>query len=306
MAAFCAPAKERVNSKEVPALSKLQKTIKKSASISGIGLFTGKNITLNIESAKVGSGIHFQRNDLEGKPIIPATIENVVATPRCTILGNKQHTIHTVEHILAALTALDIDNALIKVSGPEIPILDGSSMPFVQLIEKADIVLQGEEKKITAIKTPFYWSEGEVHLIALPAEEFRISYTLHYPHSNLIRSQYLSLEINSSKFKNEIAPCRTFCLYEEIIPLIEKGLIKGGNLENGIIIKEDRIVNATLRFPDEMVRHKILDLIGDLSLIPLKIIAHIIAIRSGHFSNIMFAKELWNHIKRERITQENT
>lgn len=277
-----------------------QKTIGASVSISGRGLFSGEEITLTLHPAEVNSGVVFQRVDLIEKPIIPAKIDHVVGTPRCTVLGKEKATIQTVEHLLSALKALEIDNVRIEISGSEVPILDGSSRPYVQLIEKAGIIEQRSEKKFYRFTTPFFWSQGDIHLIALPSESYRISYTLHYPKSNLLRSQYVSIEVTPTLYKQEIAPCRTFCLYEEVAPLIEKGYIKGGSLENGVIIQNDKVLNPEgLRFPDEMARHKVLDLIGDLSLMPFGFYAHIIAIRSGHASNVAFAKELFNHIKME-------
>jgi UDP-3-O-[3-hydroxymyristoyl] N-acetylglucosamine deacetylase len=277
-----------------------QRTLQHSASLSGVGLFTGESATLRISPAEADTGILFQRIDLPQKPFFPATLEYVEGTPRCTIIGSQGVFVQTVEHLLSALKASGIDNALIEIDGPEVPILDGSAAGFMQLIEEAGICLLNEERPKGVFDQPLYWSKGDTHLVALPSHEYRISYTLHYPHSDLIGSQYLSFQVDEEAFKQDIAPSRTFSLFEEIAPLIEKGFIKGGSLENAILIKDDNVVNpGGLRFQDEMVRHKILDLIGDLSLIGIPFLAHIIAIRSGHASNIAFAKELANHIKLE-------
>ncbi len=298
MAVSCALSTESV--KRTLSKSQMQKTLKKSVTISGTGLFTGEKSTLIIHPAPFDTGILMQRVDLPERIVIPATLDYVVSTPRCTVLGKNGATIHTVEHLLAALKACEIDNAWIVLNGPEVPILDGSSIQFVNFIESAGIVVQEREKIIYQLSTPLFWSQGDIHLIALPSEEYRISYTLHYPHSKILHSQYFSKEIDTDIFKNEIAPCRTFCLYEEITAMIEKGLIKGGTLENGVIIKDDSVMNPEgLRFSDEMVRHKVLDLIGDLSLIPVSFDAHIIAIRAGHAANVAFGKDLFNHIKME-------
>lgn len=281
----------------------MQKTLKQSVSISGTGLFSGEKSTLTLHPAPVDTGILFQRIDLSDRPVIPATLDYVVSTPRCTVLGQKNCSIYTVEHLLASLKACEIDNAWIEISGPEVPILDGSSIQFVNLLETSGMELQEKEKPVYQLSKPLFWSQGDTHLIALPSEEYRISYTLHYPHSKILHSQYFSKDINSEVFKNEIAACRTFCLYEEIAPMIERGVIKGGTLENGVIIKEDSVMNPEgLRFSDEPVRHKVLDLIGDLSLIPVSFCAHIIAIRSGHASNVAFGKDLYNHIKMENAS----
>jgi UDP-3-O-[3-hydroxymyristoyl] N-acetylglucosamine deacetylase len=255
---------------------------------------------MRICPSQAGSGIRFQRVDLPEKPILVATLGTVQGTPRCTLLGDQQASVQTVEHLLAALKAYGIDNALIEISGPEVPILDGSSLPFVEMVERAGIVELASTRFIYGIQSPVFWSQGPIHLIALPASEYRISYTLHYPHCSLIGSQFYSCVVEQELFKKEIAPCRTFSIYEEIAPMIEKGLVKGGSLENAVLIKENTVANpGGLRFSDEMVRHKVLDLIGDLSLVPVPFVAHVIAIRSGHASNNAFAKELFNHIKME-------
>lgn len=299
MAVPCTMPKERV--KRVSRLgSKQQKSFKKSVAISGVGLFTGERSALMICPSDVNTGIVFRRMDLPGKPYFPATLDNVLATPRCTVLGRDKYAVHTVEHLLSALKACEVDNALIELEGPEIPILDGSALGFVELFEDSGFELQSAEKKIYRLSSPVFWSQGDVHIVALPSDEYRISYTMHFPQSRSFHSQYYSLEINQKNYRNEIAPCRTFCFYEEIAEMVKKGLIKGGSLDNAVIIKDDTVVNPDgLRFSDEMVRHKILDLIGDLSLIPFSFEAHIIAIRSGHTSNVAFGKDLMNRITSE-------
>ncbi len=279
-----------------------QRTLAKSVSFSGIGLFTGEKVNVTFVPEVENSGIVFQRVDLPNKPVLPAKVEYVRSTPRCTIIGNEVFSIQTVEHVLAALKAYGIDNLTIELDGPEIPSFDGSAAPFVELIEKAGIFAQSLPKEIYCLSSPVFWSKGEVHLVALPSDEFRISYTLHYPHSEFLKSQFYTLAINGENFKKEIAPARTFALYEEIVSLIEKGGIKGGSLENAVVIKGGSILNPEgIRFEEEMARHKILDLIGDLSLVGRNFLAHIIAIRSGHFSNTSLAKELENSIIREKL-----
>lgn len=279
-----------------------QKTIKQSISISGTGLFTAEKATLTLHPADPGAGIWFRRSDLPGAPKLRAHLQNVVSTPRCTILGKEDFTVHTVEHILAALAALGINNAILDLTGPEVPIMDGSSRIFVSAIEEGGILEQEEQKQVHTLSSPLYWSQGDIHLVAIPSEEYRISYTLHFPDSEILHAQFFSSVISPENFARDIAPCRTFCVYEEILPFIESGLIKGGGLENAIIIKNNKVINpGGVRFSDEMVRHKILDLIGDLSLIPIGFQAHIIAIRSGHASNIAFAADLYKHIQMEML-----
>ncbi len=273
-----------------------QRTLKKEVSFSGVGIHTGKEVSIRFCPALADSGIVFQRVDLPGKPTIPAAIEYVQDTSRSTKIGVGSASVQTVEHVLAALYAYQIDNLCIQLDEGEPPVGDGSSAPFVELIEEAGIEEQGAGKVIHPLKEPLYYSEGQTHLVALPSDEYRISYTLHYPNTPVIRSQYLSLPVNEGVFKNEISTCRTFALYEEITALMERGLIRGGSLENAVVIKDDVVFSKEgLRFPDEMVRHKILDLIGDLSLVGFPFLAHVIAVRSGHRANVELGKEFMKH-----------
>lgn len=281
--------------------AEMQKTIQHEASATGVGLFTGEKVSLKICPSPPNSGIVFKRTDLTGAPEIPALLNHVREAPRCTRLATEKTSILMVEHLLSALYAYGIDNARIEVEGPEIPAADGSAQLFVDLIEKTGFEIQQAPRKYISITQPIYWSEGEVLLIALPAQEFRLSYTMHYPHSPLLRSQYYSFALQSLRYKAEIAPCRTFSLYEEIVPFIEKGIIKGGGLENALVIQGGRILNPEgARFEDEMVRHKILDLIGDLALIGAPLLAHVVAVRSGHSSNVAFAKTISKTLRLEK------
>ncbi len=271
--------------------------MRRAVTLSGVGLFTGEKVSIRLSPAEEGVGVVFKRKDLPGRPLLPAKLEYVKGTPRCTIIGNDGVFVQTVEHLLSAIKAYGIDNVLIEIDGPEVPIFDGSSAAFVEAIANSGVSEQGEEKVLKRLSAPVYWSQGDIHLVALPSDEYRICYSLNYPKSTILRSQYYSVVVNEQSFKTEIAESRTFCFYEEIAPLLEKGLIKGGGLENAVIIKEDRVINPEgVRYPDEMVRHKILDLIGDLSLIE-PFVAHIIAIRSGHTSNVAFAKVLLNNLE---------
>ena len=277
-----------------------QRTLKKPIEYSGIGLHTGAQVTMSFIPTKAGTGISFKRVDLPGQPIIPATIEYVCANMRNTTLGIADVRIHTVEHVLAATRAFNIDNLMIEINGVEPPVGNGSSDIFVGMIEESGIVEQEAVVSIVKLSQPVYWSEGEIHLVAIPSDCYRISYTLNYPDTRLLKSQYYSFALTSESFKQEIAPCRTFSLYEEVSTLMDRGLIKGASLDNAVVIKDDTILSkGGLYFPDEMVRHKILDVIGDLSLIGFDIHAHIIAIRSGHASNIAFARKLFNSITME-------
>lgn len=277
----------------------LQKTLKKDVVFSGRGLFTGRDAAVRLCPSSPNSGIIFKRVDLQDAKPIPAKLEYVKEATRCTMLEKEGASVQTVEHLLAAIRAAEIDNLLIEISGPEVPIFDGSSHLFSQLIREAGVLNQDAEKKVATLSAPVSWSSGDTFLVALPSDEFRVSYTLHYPQSPYLRSQYFSIALDCKKFEQEIAPCRTFTLYEDVAPLIEKGILKGGGLENGVVIKGTEVMNPEgVRFPDEMVRHKILDLIGDLTLVGFSFAAHIIAIRSGHAAHHAFATQLVNHMRR--------
>jgi UDP-3-O-[3-hydroxymyristoyl] N-acetylglucosamine deacetylase len=277
-----------------------QRTIKEEAFFSGIGIHTCKEVHLRFCPAQEGTGIIFKRMDLPNQPVIPATVEYVLDTARSTTIGIKDIRIHTVEHVLSAIKAYGIDNLCIEISNIEPPVGNGSSDVFVEMIERAGVVEQGSSVPVMKLQEPLYYSDAEIQLVALPCDNYRISYTLSYPKSPFLRGQFFSLDVNPDNFKREIAPCRTFSLYEELSVLIDRGLIKGGSLDNAVVIKDDAILSkGGLFFPDEMARHKILDLIGDLSLIGFDLHAHIIAIRSGHPSNFAFAKILYNYIKME-------
>lgn len=270
-----------------------QRTLKSEVCYSGVGIHTGKEVTIRFCPAPVDSGITFQRMDLPGQPVVPARIPFVQDTSRSTMIGSGACKVQTVEHVLAALSAFQVDNLCIQLTDGEPPIGDGSARVFVALIEEAEVIEQAAMRELFMLEDPVYFSHGATHLVALPSDELRISYTLHYPNCRAIGCQYLSLAITQECFKKHIASCRTFALYEEIAYLMESGLIRGGTLENAIVIKDDEILSKEgLRFPDEMVRHKILDLIGDLSLVGIPFLAHIIAIRSGHGANVGLGREL--------------
>ncbi len=270
-----------------------QTTLKEVITFQGKALFTGVDVSVKLIPAAPDMGIVFRRVDLPGSPEIPAKTENVIEAIRTTKIGVGGASVQTVEHFMAALFACKVNNLIVEISGPEMPIFDGSSLPFIELIEKAGILEQDKEQPIYLLEKPCSFTVGETHVIALPAEEFRISYTLHYPHSPYLKSQYFSSTITPSFFKKEIAPCRTFTLYEDVAPLIEKGILKNAALEHGVVIDGERVLNPEgVRFADEMVRHKVLDLMGDIALLGWQLRVHLIGIKTGHAANHAIAKEL--------------
>lgn len=274
-----------------------QHTLMKSSTFSGIGVHTGKMVSIKFCPAKEGTGIQFKRVDLPGAPIVPASVEYVCDTARSTTIGLNNVRIHTVEHVLAALKAYQIDNLIIEINNIEPPVGNGSSDVFVEMIEKSGIQVQEGYVPIVKITQPIFWSDNDIHNIALPYDGFKISYTLNYPENPVLKAQFHSLTVTPQSFKDEISPCRTFSLYKEVAMLMDRGLIKGGSLDNAVVVKDDVVFSKNgLFFSDEMVRHKILDMIGDLSLVGFDFHAHILSIRSGHASNYAFAKELYQHI----------
>lgn len=276
---------------------KKQKTLAEPIAFQGIGIHTGDQVALRFVPKPAGSGISFCRIDLPGKPIIPAGVEYVRDSSRSTSLGVGNALICTVEHVLSALKSYGIDNLLIEVSAMETPIADGSSLQFVKMIEEAGVVELEATVPIVTLDQPIFYSEEGIHIVALPSDEFRVSYTLSYPGEDILKAQYFSTCIDAETFKRELAPARTFSRYQEIAELMDRGLIKGGSLSNAVVIDGDVIYSMEgLRYPEEMARHKILDLIGDISLVGFPFNAHIIAIRSGHSAHVAFAKKLLNSI----------
>ena len=270
-----------------------QATIKKSVSLDGLGLHTGEIASLTFLPAEPDTGVIFRRVDLPGKPEIPANVSSVIDTQRSTTIGiSKEERISTVEHLLATLYCLSIDNIIIECNAPETPLLDGSSKFFIETILSAGRIEQNSEQKFLEIKKPIAVDSNGMTLIALPAPEFKISYTLSYSNP-LLGNQFQSFEINQENFINEIGNARTFALYSELEHLLKMGLIKGGSLDNAIVITNEAVLSKEgLRFPDEFVRHKIVDLIGDLYLTGCRLKAHVISIRSGHTYNVKLANAI--------------
>ncbi len=274
-----------------------QKTVRKEISYSGIGVHTGNKTTITFKPASVNHGVKFLKKDSSDESPIEATIDNVIDVARGTTLGNEKSKIHTVEHVLAALMGFGIDNLLIEVDANEPPVGDGSSMPFVQMIQEAGIKEQEEPKRFFTPKEPIFFSEDNISLIVLPSDKMTISFTISYNTVGL-DTQYISLPINEETFVREIAPSRTFCFYDEVEHLMESGLIKGGSLDNAVVIKDEAVLSKEgLRFKNEFVRHKVLDLMGDLYLLGRPILAHVIAIKSGHLANIKLTRLLKEKIR---------
>jgi UDP-3-O-[3-hydroxymyristoyl] N-acetylglucosamine deacetylase/3-hydroxyacyl-[acyl-carrier-protein] dehydratase len=266
-------------------MTTLQHTLASSASLSGSSLHTGEKVTLTVHPAPPGHGRKFRRLDLPEKPIIEASVSLVKTVERATTLGEGTVKVHTVEHVLSALAGLGVDNALIEMDANEPPIGDGSAAPYVDLIRQAGVVSQDVHRPVFELSEPIHIeTAGGSLMTLLPYNGFKISCTNVGPNGRF--TQYYSTEITPEIYAKEIAPARTFVFYEDVKPLLDKGLIKGGSLENAVVVKGDSFLSReSMRFEDEFVRHKILDIIGDLALFGRFIKGHVIAIKPGHGPN---------------------
>jgi UDP-3-O-[3-hydroxymyristoyl] N-acetylglucosamine deacetylase/3-hydroxyacyl-[acyl-carrier-protein] dehydratase len=250
-----------------------QQTLNRPASFSGTGLHSGNRVNMTILPAPANSGVRFRRVDLEGKPEIEARVENVSETSRSTTLAKGNVKIHTVEHVLAALAGYGIDNAVIELDANEPPIADGSSREFCKIIQSAGIVPQAENREPYTPVAPIELQVGETTMTLFPDEAFKITCTSADKQGRF--TQFYSTEITPKTWEKELAHARTFCFYEEIEYLIKNGLIKGGSLENAVVIRDDAVLTTEpLRYPEEFVRHKMLDIMGDLSLLGRPIHGH--------------------------------
>lgn len=272
--------------------SPFQTTLAKSASLAGTALHTGEKVTLTLHPAPPGTGRKFKRSDLPDEPTIEARVENVKTVERATTLAEGNVKVHTVEHVLSALVGLEVDNAIIEMNANEPPIGDGSAQPFVDLIKRAGIAKQDVLRPHYDVHEPLHLeTKGGSLMTIVPDEKFRVSCTQVGPNGRF--TQFFSTEVTPAHYEKEIAPARTFVYYEDVRPLMDKGLIKGGSLESAVVIRGDSVMShEPLRFPDEFVRHKILDIIGDLSLFGRKVRGHVIAVKPGHGPNTDLARAL--------------
>jgi UDP-3-O-acyl N-acetylglucosamine deacetylase len=277
-----------------------ERTIKNTVEVKGAGLQTGQSVTLCLKSSPVNSGINFIRVDLPDKPLL--NIQSIdfsdnASLERRTTLGMGPIQIQTTEHLLAALTGLSIDNIIIELDSAELPGLDGSAKGFADLIKKAGIVEQDAPRRFLKVERPAWVASGDAFIAVFPDDEFKVSYTLSYDAPGL-GSQFFGAIVNEANFLSQIAPARTFCLEAEALQLLKMGLGKGANYDNTLVIGKDGPIKTTLRFPDEPVRHKVLDLIGDLYLAGMPIKGHVVAIKSGHKLNMELVKKLKKEVKR--------
>lgn len=271
-----------------------QRTLQRAASIEGVGLHSGQRVTLRLIPAPVEHGLVFVRTDLSDRPTIPVRSEYVVDTSLATSLGHGSARVGTVEHLLAALSGLGIDNLRIELDGPEVPIVDGSAEPFARLINEAGIRAQEEFKQFIVIKRSVTVVDGDKHATFSPSRRFRIDCTIDFKHP-LISDQQFTLEFSDRSFVREVARARTFGFLRDVDRLRQMGLARGGSLDNAVVVDDFSILNPEgLRFPDEFVRHKLLDVIGDLALAGAPLFAQFRGYKTGHALNNRLLRELFS------------
>jgi UDP-3-O-[3-hydroxymyristoyl] N-acetylglucosamine deacetylase len=278
-----------------------QRTLRRPVSCKGIGLHSGNKVTLSLKPAPADYGIRFQRTDLGGLEI-PATVTHLGGIQYQTGLTRETVSVETVEHLLAALTALGVDNVVVELNHPEVPIMDGSSAPFVYLIQEAGVKRLQTPRRYLKVLRPISLTQGDKRIALYPSDHFKVTYSISFDHP-LLRHQSRTMRITEDSFIEEIAPARTFGFLKEVEMLRQRGLALGGSLDNAIVLGETGVLNNALRFDDEFVRHKILDVIGDLSLVGHPVIGHLVAHRGGHALHTAFAAKILEEVDAWRIVE---
>ena len=273
-----------------PNTTHIQRTVRRQVSCSGIGLHSGHKGTLSLKPAPADHGIVFRRLDLGGLEI-PARVDRVAGIHYATGLAQDNATVETVEHLLAALVSLGIDNVVVELNQAEVPIMDGSAASFVYLVHEAGVAALKKPRRFMKVVRPIQLARGGKRIALYPADHFSVTYSISFDHP-LLRHQMRTLRMSEEAFVDEIAPARTFGFLREVEMLRQKGLALGGSLDNAVVLGETGILNASLRFEDEFVRHKILDVIGDLALVGHPLIGHLVAHCGGHALHAIFARRI--------------
>ncbi len=282
---------------------RFQNTLRAEITIKGKGLHTGREINMNLKPAPRDTGVVFIRKD-KGDIEIKASVSSVADTTFATTIALNGVRVGTVEHLLSAFTGLNVDNVYVELDGPEVPIMDGSALSFVSKISEVGIARQAKTVSCIRILEPIVVMEGPCQIAVAPYEGTRITYRLYYTHP-AFEEQRMGIDITMTNFIEEIAPARTFGFLRDVEMLRAKGLVRGGSLENAIVLGDNEVINSgKLRFKDEFVRHKILDIVGDISLLGLPVYGHIIANKSGHAMNIKLLKKLLLHRDSWEIVSE--
>ena len=267
-----------------------QQTLQRSVPCTGIGLHSGRRVTMRLRPAPANRGIRFRRLDLDGLEV-PAVAARVARMDYATGLAQDAASVDTVEHLLAALLGLGIDNVTVELNQAEVPIMDGSAASFVYLIHEAGVRRLAAPRRFLRVARPISLSSGDKSIALYPADDFRVTYSISFDHP-LLRHQTRSQSVNEESFIEEIAPARTFGFLSDVEQLRQRGLALGGSLDNAIVLGETGVLNSSLRFEDEFVRHKILDVIGDLALVGHPLIGHLVAHRAGHALHVAFARKI--------------
>jgi UDP-3-O-[3-hydroxymyristoyl] N-acetylglucosamine deacetylase/3-hydroxyacyl-[acyl-carrier-protein] dehydratase len=280
-------------------MSAVQHTLAAPATLEGTSLHTGGKVTLTLRPAPEGHGFKFRRMDLADQPFIAADVDKVQTVERATTLAEGSVKVHTVEHVLSALVGMGVDNAVIEMDANEPPIGDGSARPFVELIKKVGIVPQNAVRRVWEIRETIHFEANGTIITIVPCKTFRVSVTNVGPEGRF--TQYFSTEVTPATYEKEICAARTFVYYEDVKPLLEKGLIKGGSLESAVVIRGDEVLSKEpMRFTNEFARHKVLDIIGDLMLSGVRILGHVIAVMPGHGPNTKVAAMMKAEYQRMR------
>lgn len=280
-----------------------QKTVKKEFVLEGKGLHTGADVRMRVKPAPVDSGILFQRIDIAGAPqwrLCPGQMGMNNANGRCTIIGSGDAAVQTIEHAAAALFGMGVDNALIEIDGPELPGMDGSALPFAKAVLASGLEEQAAPRPYLTLKAPVSVSKGDASISIFPSEDFKVTYVLDYSQFGL-GPHVVNFSFDGNRFFDEIAPARTFCLRQEAEVLKKAGFGKGADTQNTLVIDHGSPIENTLRFDDECARHKVADLIGDLSFLGKRIRGHVVAVRSGHYLNACLVKALYDQNEKKRF-----
>lgn len=260
----------------------LQRTIRKKVKVEGIGLHTGEPASVIFRPAPVNSGIHIVRSDLPGEPSISVQAQHVRATQMATTLGGAEFSVSTVEHCLSSLAAFRIDNLIIELTGPEIPIGDGSAYVFMEALLAAGLTEQEEPRRYAYITQPIFYGDGDKHAYVVPYNGLRVTCTIEFPHPSIGRQQF-DLDINETSFARDLARARTFGFLKDVEAMRARGLARGGSLDNAVVLDHDSILNpGGLRWADEFVRHKVLDALGDLVTLGMPLMGHVVLFKAGH------------------------
>jgi UDP-3-O-[3-hydroxymyristoyl] N-acetylglucosamine deacetylase / 3-hydroxyacyl-[acyl-carrier-protein] dehydratase len=276
----------------------MRRTIGRSATVSGTGLHLGVPCTLEFRRAPSGSGIRFERRDLPSQPPIPALASHAVLTERRTQLGEEPNAVHTVEHVLAAVAALQIDDLVISLDGPEPPIMDGSAQPFVEALRRADILEHAGCVDVARLTQQVRVVDGESIYEGSPAEHLELDVTIDFPHEMIGRQRYAA-RMTPELFERELGWARTFGFVREVEPLRARGLIKGASTQNAVVLDDHGVVENELRSPDEFVRHKMMDCVGDLALVGARVKARVVAHKPSHRGTVLFVRAMQASLSRE-------